>query len=121
LKTTFEKRGKSFHQISHSAALVDLAGLVCFDRCFTGGIEFLSAKLTDRQNLHPDGPCLQHFWLHEKLRGKFDHFLQMEPDVLPIQVRFPSCANAYLGSFRRTIGLTACLQSQINGIASNSG
>lgn len=30
----------------------------------------------------------QHFALHTLLAGEFDHFLQMEPDVLPVQVRF---------------------------------
>jgi len=53
-------------------------------KCFRK-IDFLSAKLTDAQNRHPDGPCVQHFKLHHLLRGKYDHFFQMEPDVLPIQ------------------------------------
>lgn len=55
--------------------------------CVTGGVQFVSAKLRDEENLHPDGPCLQQFRLHNLLPDRFDHFFQMEPDVAPVQVR----------------------------------
>lgn len=53
--------------------------------CVTGGIELLGAKIPDELNVHPDGPCIQQFRLHELLLGRYDHFFQMEPDVAPIQ------------------------------------
>jgi hypothetical protein len=54
--------------------------------CVTGGIHFVSAKLRDEENMHPDGTCFQQYKLHELLPDHYDHFFQMEPDVAPIQV-----------------------------------
>ena len=51
---------------------------LCPLRCFSQ-MYFLSARLRDEENGHPEGPCMQHFKLHTWLRGKYDHFFQMEP------------------------------------------
>jgi hypothetical protein len=54
--------------------------------CVSSGVQMMSAYLTPAENVHPDGPCIQHYRLHQILSATFDHFFQMEPDVTPIQV-----------------------------------
>ena len=52
--------------------------------CFESPV-FLSADLAANENYHPVGPCIQFYSTFEALYGQYDHFLQMEPDVFPIQ------------------------------------
>jgi hypothetical protein len=59
--------------------------LGALQRCFAGGVHYLSANLTDEQNSYPLGTCIQFYGAFPLLRGLgFDHWFQMEPDVLPL-------------------------------------
>jgi hypothetical protein len=60
--------------------------LGALQRCFAGGVHYLSANLTDEQNSYPLGTCIQFYGAFPLLRGLgFDHWFQMEPDVLPLR------------------------------------
>jgi hypothetical protein len=52
-------------------------------RCFAGGVRFLSARLSAAENQYPVGTCIQFYGAFDVLRAMgFDHWLQLEPDVL---------------------------------------
>jgi hypothetical protein len=54
--------------------------------CFVGGVHYLSANLTEQEDKYPIGTCLQFHRALPLLRARgFDHWLLMEPDVLPIR------------------------------------
>jgi hypothetical protein len=54
--------------------------------CFDGGVHYVSANLTEHEDKYPVGTCLQFHRAFPLLRNLgFDHWLLMEPDVLPIR------------------------------------
>ena len=47
---------------------------------------FISSKLSPQDNVHPIGPAIQFYNTFDILKKEgFDHWFQMEPDVLPIR------------------------------------
>ncbi len=55
-------------------------------RCFPGGVHYISANLTDEQNVYPTGTCVQFYDAFAVLRRlRFDHWFQMEPDVFALR------------------------------------
>jgi hypothetical protein len=59
--------------------------------CFPRGVHYLSAKLTDEQNVYPTGTCVQFYASFAVLRGlEFGHWFQIEPDVLPMRTGWGS-------------------------------
>ena len=75
------------HGASGRAALMALwQSLGAVQRCFRGGVHFLSAHVPDRLNKYPTGTCVQFYRSFAVLRGMgFDHWMQLEPDVVPIR------------------------------------
>jgi hypothetical protein len=75
-------------------------------QCFAGGVHYLSANLTEQEDKYPVGTCLQFHRALPLLRARgFDHWLLMEPDVLPIRgewgvtVAELAASNAHCRSF----------------------
>ena len=62
------------------------AGLGAAQRCFTGGVQLMSARLSAREDTYPIGTCLQFHRAFPALRALgFEHWFLMEPDTTPIQ------------------------------------
>ena len=55
------------------------------ERCFKGGLSFIYSNLTGIMNKHPFGPHTQFFNTFGLLQPAFDHWIQMEPDMLPVR------------------------------------
>lgn len=54
-------------------------------KCFQS-IRFISSRLSGIDDLYPTGPCLQFIQTFRSLKQtNLDHFLQYEPDVIPVQ------------------------------------
>jgi hypothetical protein len=65
------------------------ASLGGVQRCFAGGMHILSANLTAQEDKYPVGTCLQYHRALPLLRRLgFDHWLLMEPDVLPLRANW---------------------------------
>ena len=49
-------------------------------------MHFISAELSEEDDVHPFGPCIQFYKMFDFLRDLgYDHWLQYEPDVSPVQ------------------------------------
>jgi hypothetical protein len=59
--------------------------------CFRGGVHYLSARVPPQLNSYPLGTCVQFYSTFGLLRAMgFDHWMQYEPDVVPLQPNWAS-------------------------------